>query len=132
MTALAGRRWLSGVDLDETELLEKLVKELVSVSWRSRSGRSVGRSVGRSQHLVHAALLESAVNQNRKVNTPVYRGNTQSLSWIEVNIRLRKITFKPLEFLERMCTLSSWLSEWNMKNEGVVDVLKERLKEGRH
>jgi hypothetical protein len=48
MTALAGRRWLSGIGLDETELLEKFMKELVSVSWRSRSGRSVGRSVDRN------------------------------------------------------------------------------------
>jgi len=48
MTALAGRRWISRVGLDETELLEKLMKELVSVSWSSRSGRSVGRSIATS------------------------------------------------------------------------------------
>ena len=84
MTAFAGRQWLSRVGLEETELLEKLMKELVCASWRSRS---VGRSVGRSQHLVHAALLECAVNQNRKVNTPLqFIDGPLSLFWVAVNI----------------------------------------------
>jgi hypothetical protein len=78
MTALAGRQWLSRVCFEETELLEKLMKVLVCVSWRSRS-------VGRSQHLVHAAILECSVNQNHNVITPVYRRNTQSVFWCTVN-----------------------------------------------
>jgi hypothetical protein len=79
MMALAGRQWLSRVGLEETELLEKMMKELVCVSRRNRS-------VGRSQHLVHSALLECSVNQNCNVNTPVYRRNIQSLFWVTVRI----------------------------------------------
>jgi hypothetical protein len=97
MTALAGRQWLSRVGLEETELLEKLMEELVCVSWRSHS-------VGRSQHLVHAALLECAVNQNGNVNTPVYRRDIQALFWVAVNIQGTGrvlITFNPPELLER-------------------------------
>jgi hypothetical protein len=82
MTALAGRQWPSRVGLEKTELLEKLMKELVCVY----PGAAV-RSVARSQHLAHAALLQCAVNQNRYVNTPVYRRNIQSLFWIAVNIK---------------------------------------------
>jgi len=83
MTALAGRQWLSRVSLEETELLEKLMKLPVCVSWRSRS---VGRSVGRTQHLVRAAILQCAVNQHRNVNTPVYRRNVQPLFCGTLNI----------------------------------------------
>lgn len=83
MTALAGRQWLSRVCLEETELLEKLMKVpvcvCVCVSWHSRS-------VGRSQHLVHAAILECCVNQNHNVNTPVYRRNIQALFCGKVSI----------------------------------------------